>query len=290
MFNIMYIVYIAAAILVAVGAENVVVVNVGPYSADKVQHYKSTSKYTMEELDDMFTTFHSVQSIMRVFNKTEYRELVEIHELLAVYEQKKAELLKMVAETENVTHSYPFIMIDGFQNSGKLAVAKRLVDTIGCDFVVNPPYYLLRLRVGFDSLNFELRSAFYALANYLTAYHVMCRRKNRPVIVNRYWPSLMSYALASNRLHYGVYPNARSIIFSWPSDLLKPDAVYIIDRSFCNKYLSTEMCNKMVDVYKTMQDPKVFLIPYHFQKKCKKFEDIYLTIQIDIQRRFNLTI
>ena len=48
-----------------------------------------------------------------------------------------------------------------------------------------PSRTLLRLRIAFDSLNYELRSAFYALSYYFVAYDMVAVRRYAPVAVNR---------------------------------------------------------------------------------------------------------
>lgn len=241
----------------------------------------NTTKYTMDELDEMFTTFHSFDSIMRVFQKPEYQNLIEIKELMQVYWRKKDEILQTI--TTNATHLYPFISIDGFQKSGKTTIARRLCESTGSIYVVTPAHYLLQLRIAFDSLNCELRSAFYGLVNYLTSYHIMVLRRKDPVIVDRYWHALISYTLAENFYFHGVFPDVDSIIYTWPSDLPKPDAAFLLDRSTAYNYISTFMSRKMLDVYENIKDPKVEIITEN------NFEYAYLKLLRDITLRFNLT-
>nr|AAA58770.1 This ORF is capable of encoding 432 aa which is similar to thymidylate kinases especially at two domains: the p-loop or catalytic site and the substrate binding site; ORF [Mus musculus domesticus]prf//2115357A TYKi protein [Mus musculus] len=76
-------------------------------------------------------------------------------------------------------------------------------------------------------LSFE--EPFILWANYLVASEIAKESTNFPVIVDRYWHSTATYAIAtevSGGLQY--LPPAHHPVYQWPGDLLKPDLVLLL--------------------------------------------------------------
>lgn len=280
----MYIVYLMATMLAADACQKDLVVNIGPYLMNRRKYCPNSTNYTLHELDEMFTTFHSFDSIMRVFQKPEYEELIEIKELMQVYKQKKDEHLS--STHVDAASLYPFIMIDGFQSSGKVTIGKRLHESFGASFITVPPSSMVQLRIAFDSLNFELRSAFYALVNYLVSYHVMALRSKSAVIVTRYWHSLTAYVVVENEVYYNLSPDEDNRIYAWPSDLLKPDVVYLLNSASRYSYISHSKSIKIANVYRKIKDPAAVIVA---ERDCENFETMYSSLFTDIALRFNLS-
>lgn len=289
----MSIIYLGAAWILAVQAAQyskvTVVLNLGPYYNEKVKQYDRTKSYTMEQLDDMFTIFHNLSTVLNTLKKPQYSQLVEVKELLKIFEDKKAEIKRRDSEAgERNTKLHPFIVVDGFEGSGKNTIVDRLDETIGCFTVHTPPGYLKQLRIGFDSLNFELRSAFYSLVNYLIAYHTTSLRRHTPILAYRYWHSQMAYTLAHQYELFGVFPDMDSIIYNWPDDLLKPDVIYVLDRTRKVRIISMQTFHKMLHVYRSMKTPEVVILSD--QVATTYLEVMFGHLLIDMQRRFNFTV
>lgn len=243
----------------------VVVVKPKPFNDSTVLQYDSKKNYTLDELDDMFATFHSLERIMKVINKPEYRDLIEVKELLQLYNQKMDSMNRMLnATAKNNTTLHPLIVIDTMYNYDRDVAMELLMDRIGCICIKTIPSYLVPLYRPITGLNFEVEHAFRAIVLYLIANQVRLLRKEKPVVISRYWHNEFAFTLAHQYNGFGVLPGVSSLIYSWPHDLLKPDIVYFVDTvQTYHRFLPQKIRLMMRDVYKRIKDPETVLMSDH---------------------------
>ncbi|XP_014243386.1 UMP-CMP kinase 2, mitochondrial-like isoform X2 [Cimex lectularius] len=156
--------------------------------------------------------FKNVDSVLAILEKHVHFD--EVKELLRIYEAQKL-LYKGPYKKEKL-----FIVLEGLDGSGKSTLAKILTAKLKGTMRTSPPQCLTRLRAFFDGQEPPLRRAFYSLGNYVLSYEAASELETRHVIVDRFWHSTASYAIAENDTVGGPY--------DWPEDLLKPDVVFFL--------------------------------------------------------------
>ncbi|XP_061700213.1 UMP-CMP kinase 2, mitochondrial [Syngnathoides biaculeatus] len=124
---------------------------------------------------------------------------------------------------------FPVIVLEGLDATGKTTLTESLRDTLGATILRSPPQCISPWRARFDQEPPILRRAFYALGNYITAQQICRQTSKTPVIIDRFWHSTASYAIAT-ALSGPVcdLPAEGSELYCWPSDLLQPSLVVLL--------------------------------------------------------------
>uniref|UniRef100_A0A0V0GA91 Putative ump-cmp kinase 2 mitochondrial-like protein n=1 Tax=Triatoma dimidiata TaxID=72491 RepID=A0A0V0GA91_TRIDM len=91
--------------------------------------------------------------------------------------------------------------------------------------VATPPKSIQHLRARFDQCDPKLRRAYYALGNYMAAMEIEALLNEKHVIMDRFWNSTASYALAESTAEI---PAQGDSVYKWPTDLLKPDIIIFL--------------------------------------------------------------
>ncbi|BES96891.1 cytidine monophosphate (UMP-CMP) kinase 2, mitochondrial [Nesidiocoris tenuis] len=211
--------------------------------------------------------FKSLPSVLAVLSN--YAEDKPVKELLDIY-NKNAETWQSIEKPRE----HKFIVFEGLDGSGKSLLTKLTASRLKGKCVVTPPKCISHLRAHFDSLEDQhLRRAFYSLGNYLAAGEVRALLRHNSVIMDRFWHSTAAYAIA-NQGELGDVPQS---IYSWPSDLLKPDlAVFLtvsedvrIERMSRRKNFTWEedqlkanadYRNLLTETYRKMESPSLEFI------------------------------
>lgn len=167
--------------------------------------------------------YHSLESVLSVFNRDEYKHLPEVAELMHIY----SDYMKKVKEKESERNA--FVVIEGLDASGKTTLSKMLAKKMLGVRLSTPPDCLVKMREKFDKHNSTLRRAFYALGNYIAAEEVRDISTIKHVVLDRYWHSTAAYAIATEVTEGGnILPPPDSPVYSFPSDLLEPDFVFFL--------------------------------------------------------------
>jgi len=177
---------------------------------------------------DSPTIYHSLKTVLDVLCNPQYKNNPDVVRLLQIYNDILHKEQSKSSEEERKKH--PFIVIEGLDASGKTTVSETLAEKIEADTCSELKQYVFQLREAFDN-NEELRTAYYVLLNYITALQISNTLRERPVVLDRYWPSTIAYGIArsikSNPEENKVPPYGDEI-YKWPSDLLKPDIILFI--------------------------------------------------------------
>jgi len=113
------------------------------------------------------------------------------------------------------------IVVEGLDGVGKTTTTTGLAKKLSGELVRTPNPELEPLRAKFRALPPPLARAFYCAANYLGAEEILKAAGKHPVVVDRWWGSTCSMALANPDLIKNIQqlPAERSEVYRWPSDL-----------------------------------------------------------------------
>lgn len=277
----MFIVYLAAAI-VTVHAEQCIVKLIRVEENLSALYNKSVN-FSLDDLDEMFNTFHSLERVLKILNKDEYKECTEVRELLEIYKEKSETYRNAMSIPHGFTwKAHPFIVVSSVDHSERLEIIKRLTADIGGHLVYYPPINILRLKEAFDTVKDELKYAFYALLLYLCSDEATVQRRFEPVLIQSHWHNLLSTTLATHYDQYGTFPDVNSKIFDWPADLVKPDAVYYLINDE-NRYPGSRLWNTTKQAVKAIKNPKAIII-----FRNMKYQNVtYSSLVVELKRRFN---
>jgi len=112
----------------------------------------------------------------------------------------------------------PVIVLEGLDGVGKSTLIQNLKHALGLPTTClkSPPEELLHLRPYFDGQPKEMRRAFYALGNYACALRIRSAVVDGPVVVDRFWPSTVAYAISHD---LQMMPDAVPDVLEMPDDL-----------------------------------------------------------------------
>lgn len=113
--------------------------------------------------------------------------------------------------------------------TGKTTVTQSVAESLKASLLRSPPACISQWRKTFDDEPTIIRRAFYSLGNYIVASEIAQESTKCPVVVDRYWHSTATYAIATEVSGTVQHlPPAHHALYQWPRDLLKPDLVLLL--------------------------------------------------------------
>lgn len=176
---------------------------------------------------DTNSVYHTIQRCYDVLN--EFESFDEIKDLKSICD-------KYIKKTKDWNENLPLkaknsvIVIEGLDATGKTTLTRNLGKNLNATVLKSPPECICHLRSKFDSHPQLLRRAFYSLGNYAFAAMINEAANDGIVIVDRFWNSTAAYAIAAD-VGAGTkesLPPEGHFVYSWPTDLLKPDAIFLL--------------------------------------------------------------
>ncbi|EFA00847.2 UMP-CMP kinase 2, mitochondrial-like Protein [Tribolium castaneum] len=223
------------------------------------------------------TIYRSAESVLNVLNTHKNENVQAVETLLQVYNNA----LKVSKEKsqDNLTKTHPLIILEGLDGCGKSRISRELSSKLSAEKWCTPPESIKHIRDLFDD-HPTLRTAYYALGNYIAALECTAILKQKPVVMDRYWHSTAAYAIAQ-----AVYdssgatemPPEGDSFYKWPQDLLQPSIVIFLDvdedvrleRLSRRKTTTTQedllknskqFRDNIILAYKNMVDPEVVFV------------------------------
>ena len=172
------------------------------------------------EYKPVFGSYHQVHAAFEIINKydatlnlTQSIQSINEHSLSNEHQLK-----------------HPFIVVEGLDGTGKSTLTENLSKHFNGIAMVTPPPSISDIRQKFDHLPEIYRRSYYALGNYIAAEEVLQYSEEKIIVMDRFWHSTTSYALA-NEVGCGTMdhiPPKNHTIYKWPKDLLYPSAIIFL--------------------------------------------------------------
>ncbi|XP_046659551.1 UMP-CMP kinase 2, mitochondrial-like [Homalodisca vitripennis] len=195
---------------------------------------------------------YSLSCIMNTFNKSEYRSLPQVRDLLETYHYNC-----YLRDMNSVSRRHVFIVIEAPRRRKRFLIAKRLGKALGAAVMFSPPVGWGKFR-GFFNKTIEMRRAFHSLSLYGTANNALQYLGRRPVVMSGFWLDQATFSIAKK--YYPDLPPPESSIFQWPKDLLKPDFTFFVNeplpRAFIKKR-EESIRYQILQVYRRWVDPPI---------------------------------
>uniref|UniRef100_A0A023F118 Putative thymidylate kinase/adenylate kinase n=1 Tax=Triatoma infestans TaxID=30076 RepID=A0A023F118_TRIIF len=144
----------------------------------------------------------------------------EVKELVSLYEKAKSHHIPILTKRNHL-----FIVFEGLDGSGKTTMSSMTSKELKGVQVATPPKSIQHLRAHFDQCEPKLRRAYYSIGNYIAAMEIEVLLNEKHVIMDRFWNSTASYALAESTAEI---PAQGDSVYKWPTDLLKPDIIMFL--------------------------------------------------------------
>ncbi|XP_065164016.1 UMP-CMP kinase 2, mitochondrial-like [Atheta coriaria] len=171
--------------------------------------------------------YPTLKSVLEVFQDEKYKADDNVSKLLKIYADAES-------NAKPVAKNHPLIVLEGLDLSGKSTLSRLLAKKINAVNLKSPPSCISsELRAAFDD-SADLKTAFYALGNYIAAFEIAKTLETQPVVLDRFWNSTAANALARNvQAKPGGYdlPARGNPVYRWPADLIQPDVVLFLSVS-----------------------------------------------------------
>jgi thymidylate kinase len=123
----------------------------------------------------------------------------------------------------------PVILIEGLDGVGKSTLSRRLADQLGAVRLSSPPELgahevLGPLRGHFDTRPTAVRRAFYRFANLIVSEAAEVSRADRPVVIDRYWPSTVAFGVGVDNA-----VDLEAWVGRYPPELIVPDVMIVLE-------------------------------------------------------------
>ncbi|MFO0750344.1 MAG: AAA family ATPase [Myxococcota bacterium] len=125
---------------------------------------------------------------------------------------------------------HPIIVVEGLDAVGKTTLSRQLAAALGAERIACPPPLvheggaLADLRAHFDGRPESIRRAYYRFGNLVASEQARIVRAVRPVVLDRYWPSTVAFAVGADPSH-----ELAAWVGRYPDDLLIPDALVLLE-------------------------------------------------------------
>ncbi|KAL7702886.1 Thymidylate kinase [Lotmaria passim] len=131
------------------------------------------------------------------------------------------------SDASGVTQRKPIVLVEGLDGTGKTLITHTLAEKLHGVALSTPPPQFAVIREAFRHQDEAVARAFYSAANYIAAEDILARAQTSPVVVDRWWCSTCAMALA-NQFTVDRLPPPGDEVYTWPSDLIKPDAGFVL--------------------------------------------------------------
>lgn len=179
--------------------------------------------------------YHSREDALAVLNEVRKARPSWFNDACEEFVSDVAQVSTATNSIASSSHLHPLVVVEGLDGVGKTTVTTKLCANMQATLFRTPsPRFELPGKNGTDSVREIFRGqpetisrAFYCGANYLAAAEVQAARREGPVLMDRWWGSTCSMALAGRAAKLGgsgghaceLLPPPGHDVYKWPSDL-----------------------------------------------------------------------
>lgn len=151
---------------------------------------KSTSYYSSILFVLVMSLYSSMEAAMKVLYDKGGGEGKQVVSIVQQMMEDNRKCPVMAGQT------HPIIILEGLDGTGKTTIVEGLQQKMGeVNCLRSPPDCLSSFRPHFDGQVPHVRRAFYLVGNYACALNIK-KNADKPIVIDRFWPSTMAYALA----------------------------------------------------------------------------------------------
>ncbi|XP_054286654.1 UMP-CMP kinase 2, mitochondrial-like [Macrosteles quadrilineatus] len=246
-------------------------------------YFVNYSYSSSEENTDFIGAFYSLQDVLKVFHKEQYKYDPTVIKALRMFHALEED----VGNFAQYDYNNPFIAIEGNHRSRRFIVARQLARALRATNMRNPPEFMNFLK--FHLHEVEPRRAFYSLGLYASALEARRILPERPVVTAGYWLDIAAFSLSKK------YPDGfpeNSSEFTWPKDLLAPDVIFYINSPppIAVEGQTTKAPNpireKLVEVYRRWTYPRVVELNERLFSYSEMFTEIFRHVNFLKQSKY----
>ena len=185
-------------------------------------------------LHNDFGIYHSREDALAVLHEVRKARPSWFNEACEEFVSDVAQVSSAANSIASSSGLHPLVVVEGLDGVGKTTVTTKLCANMQATLHRTPsPRFEQPGKNGADSVRELFRGqpetisrAFYCGANYLAAAEVQAARRDGPVLMDRWWGSTCSMALAGRAAKLGgsghaceLLPPPGHDVYKWPSDL-----------------------------------------------------------------------
>lgn len=247
---------------------------------------RSYENYTTYE---SFGAYRSLEPLMKVLN--EHSEEPHVKELLRLYRNVCPQPFTKI-QTER---KRALIAVEGLLTGSMNKVPELLAKSLDARYVTMPPDCLRKIQDKFRG-GANCSNEFTALCRYAASNAVSHFLRNRPVVIQKYWHDMTSFAIAkAHTLAKLPLPPQNSSLYSFPDDLEKPRRVFYVtmsttrDEHFDSKDENESKTSNKTNTFLSLQqtinsnfyDPEVTRIEYETKSWATCLHKMHISILKD---------
>ncbi|XP_054278856.1 UMP-CMP kinase 2, mitochondrial-like [Macrosteles quadrilineatus] len=237
-------------------------------------------------LGDNIPIFYNLRQVLDVFHSKEHAGRQDTQRILYAFENYCFSQYTRSPPGKRK----PFVVVEGDHKTSTDIISRRLAKRLGATLLQNVAKCLEGYKRVFPQGD-PLRRAFYGLSMYAVAHKAKLVYHRFPVVANGYWVEQTVFGVGNKHDTVEDIPTRGSAVYTWPSDLLKPDLlVYVTFPDNFHKNIGTTRApnswkQRLEYIYQQIEDPPVII-----KSTAQGFDNITAELENTITDMFSDTL